>query len=714
MSNRFHLSLSLAALISSATGQTPDPALADLTRQAMTGGGDPARGQVLFNDDAQRCATCHTVDGSGSKVGPELGTIGDKFDRAELIRSVLEPSARVAVGYDLTSVTTKDGASFAGVIKSATPQELSLMGVDGKLQQIRVSEIASRRADDVSLMPPGLGQAMGIARFRDLIAYLESLRTREEAGEPGNPAVIPPAIRQARIERMFAAPFDHPTLMSWIPGKGSQAALVLEHAGKIWEVELDAAGQESSRRLFLDISPIVRRGGATGLLGMDFHPHFAGNRRYVLKYQVVENGVISTVIDERKMMADRDEDSGEAARQIIKIRSVTQDHNGGAIGFGPDGYLYFGMGDTGPQRDPQGHGQDMSMLLGKLMRIDIDRSENGEAYAIPADNPFIGKEGIRPEIWASGFREPYRLAWDPQTKDLWLGDVGQDRIEEVDIVRRGENYGWNVYEGHLPFSERYRRAGETYVPPVLSYSRRHGISVTGGQVYRGSKAPQLTGWYIFGDNESRRIWALRQQDRQLQQIVEIGRAESRITGFTRDPQGELQMVCFDNGWIYRLLLDRVDPRPLERRVVAETSERSPVTWHITESQPAEEWPAGEFDDSSWSVAPGGFGSSGTPGGNIRTPWRSGDIWLRREFDVPADLATAPGTLWLRMHHDEDAEVFLNGAHVLSRNGWTREYAEDRLDGDPVLRPGRNVLAIHCHQVGGGQYIDAGLLKSVAP
>ncbi|WP_052572891.1 PQQ-dependent sugar dehydrogenase [Haloferula sp. BvORR071] len=694
-----------------ACGQSAD--LAEFGRQALAQGGDAERGRAVFNDAASLCSTCHTVDGSGSKVGPDLGSIGDKFERRDLVRAVLEPSATVAVGYGMTSVTTGKGESFSGVIKSVSPQELSLMSVDGKLQRIPADEIQSRRTDEVSLMPTGLGQAMGIERFRDLIAYLESLRVKVDAGQPGSPSVIPVAAVQAGIEPLFTEPFDHPTWLAWIPGKGMGAALVLEHAGRIQKVERDAAGKES-RRLFLDISPVVRRGGATGLLGMDFHPDFAKNRRYYLKYQTVENGVISTIIDERTMLADRDEDSGAAPRQIIKIRSVTQDHNGGSIGFGPDRYLYFGMGDTGPQRDPQGHGQDMGMLLGKLMRIDVDHREDGKAYAIPAGNPFVGKEGALPEIWASGFREPFRLAWDAKTKDLWVGDVGQDRIEEVDIVRRGENLGWNVYEGHSPFSERYRRAGETYVPPVLSYSRRYGASVTGGQVYRGSKAPQLEGWYIFGDNESRRIWALRQQDRQLQQVVEIGRAESRINGFTCSSDGEMQMVCFDNGMIYRLLLDKVDPKPLEQRVIAETSERSPVMWHMTESQPPEEWPASEFDDSGWGVAAGGFGSSGTPGGNIRSNWRSGDIWLRRQFDVSPDVAMAPGTLWLRMHHDEDVDVFLNGARVLTRTGWTREYVEEKLDGDVMLKPGRNVLAIHCHQNGGGQYIDAGILKTRTP
>lgn len=707
MRNTFVLSTGWATM-AVAVAQTPD--LATFERHAMEYGGDAARGREVFNAAASLCSTCHSVDGSANKVGPDLGAIGDKFEKRDLIRAVQEPGATVAVGYGATAITTKQGETRNGVVKSVTPDTVELMGVDGHVTRIATADITSNKTDDVSLMPPGLCTTMGADGFTDLVAYLQSLRAAPPTELAGSPERIPLAVGQARFEPLFG-PFDHPTWLGWIPGQATQAALVLEHAGRIWHVE-QRDGKEQ-RRLFLDISGIVRRGGATGLLGMDFHPGFEKNRRYVLKYQVVENGVISTVIDERKMKPDAIEDSGEAPRQIIKIRSVTQDHNGGSIGFGPDGFLYFGMGDTGPQRDPQGHGQDMSMLLGKLMRIDIDHSEGDLGYAIPQDNPFRGIDGVRPEIWASGFREPFRLSWDPVTKDLWVGDVGQDRIEEVAIVRRGENHGWNVYEGHHPFSERFRRTGETYVPPVMSYSHRHGVSVTGGEVYRGKKAPQLDGWYIFADHESRRVWALTQQDRKLGKVVEIARAPSRVTAITRDGDGELQVVGFNDGMIQRLKLESVDPRPLETRVIAETSERAPVSWRFTEAPPSEGWQFGDFDASGWNLAPGGFGTAGTPGGNVRTTWRSGDIWVRREFDVAPEVAAAAGNLILRIHHDEDVEVYLNGNEVLRRTGWTQSYVDEPLAG-VSLKAGRNVIALHCHQNGGGQYLDAGLLKTVTP
>src|SRR4030095_12704812 len=195
-------------------------------------------------------------------------------------------------------------------------------------------------------------------------------------------------------------------------------------------------------------------------------PKFAENRRYFLKYQILENGRIYTLLVERRFAEDFRGDSGEPGRELLKIQSVTQDHNGGCLLFGPDGFLYFGMGDTGPQRDPQGHGQDMTLLLGKLLRIDVDHADGELPYAIPADNPFRGQPGVRGEILAVGFREPWRFSFDALTHDLWVGDVGQDRFEEVGIVRAGENHGWNVYEGFELFSTVCRKGHRSYVPPV--------------------------------------------------------------------------------------------------------------------------------------------------------------------------------------------------------------------------------------------------------
>ena len=208
--------------------------------------------------------------------------------------------------------------------------------------------------------------------------------------------------------------------------------------------------------------------GPNGLLGMAFHPKFHENRRYFLKHQVFEEGKIATTVVERTASPDFRSDSGQPSRRLWEDVSATQDHSGGCIGFGPDGFLYIAMGDTGPQQDPQGHGQDLTTHLGKILRIDVDHADPRLAYAIPADNPFRDRSDARPEIWAYGFREPWRFSFDPLTRDLWVGDVGQDRVEEVAIVRRGENHGWNVYEGFEPFSNRYRKDVASYSGPGRS------------------------------------------------------------------------------------------------------------------------------------------------------------------------------------------------------------------------------------------------------
>jgi len=189
--------------------------------------------------------------------------------------------------------------------------------------------------------------------------------------------------------------------------------------------------------------------------------------------------------------------------------------------------------------------------LGKILRIDVDHTDAGLPYAIPVDNPFRDRPDVRPEIWASGFREPWRFSFDTVTGDLWVGDVGQDRVEEVAIVRRGENHGWNVYEGFEPFSNRYRKDGAAYIPPIFAYRRKYGNSITGGYVYRGDKHSSFYGVYICGDYTSHRIFGLKQQDRALQVVRQIGTAPQGIASFATDERGEVYLVGYE-GMVYHL------------------------------------------------------------------------------------------------------------------------------------------------------------------
>ncbi len=549
----------------------PAPSLREYRDFAMGRDGNLARGRELFNDERRlACARCHSIDGSASKAGPDLLAVGDKFPRRELIRSILEPSAGIAVGYGTTIVETKDGESHEGIVKSTTPTELVLLGADGKALHIAPTDIQAQRGSTVSLMPEGLQAGLSRQEFTDLIEYLTTLRQPENAlsGSRGLPLEIRELEKPVRVEPFFSEtlrfphafvhkPGDVRSGLVWfgvVPGR-TNAFLAAHQTGRIWWLEKD--GTNETKTLFADVSGnVFNERGPNGLLGLAFHPRFPQNHKYYLKHQVFEQSRIVTTVVEREASADGRTDAGRPSRRLWEVASATQDHSGGCIGFGPDGFLYIAMGDTGPQQDPQGHGQDLKTHLGKILRVDVDRTDPGLPYAIPTDNPYRGRSSTeaRPEIWASGFREPWRFSFDTLTGDLWVGDVGQDRVEEVAIVRRGENHGWNVFEGFEPFSSKYRREGVTYVPPVFAYRRKFGNSITGGYVYRADPRSSFYGVYICGDYTSHRIFGLRQKDRVLEVVRQIGTSPQNIASFALDAAGEIYVVGYE-GMVYRVNLE---------------------------------------------------------------------------------------------------------------------------------------------------------------
>jgi putative heme-binding domain-containing protein len=528
--------------------------------------GDATRGKALFFSESRTgCAKCHTVDGSAAKAGPDLMAIGEKFPRRELIQSILEPSSAIAVGYGATAVETKSGDEYLGVLKQVTDSEVELVLADGKHVRIATADIKEQRGSSTSLMPEGLQAAMSLQEFTDLIEYLASLKQPENAlrSNRGMPGVISELMKPVVLTPFFSEEFRFPHSFVHAPGDVrsgltgfvqvpglSNTFLVIHQTGKIWRLEKKP--ERDSKMLFADFGrELFNERGPNGLLGFAFHPKFHENRKYYLKHQVFEEGKIATVLVEKEAAPDFRRDSGQPSRRLLKMVSVTQDHSGGCIQFGPDGYLYLAMGDTGPQQDPQGHGQDLRILLGKMLRIDVDRRDEGLAYAFPSDNPFRGITEARPEIWAYGFREPWRFSFDSLTGDLWVGDVGQDRVEEVAIVRGGENHGWNVYEGFEPFSNKYRKEGQTYTPPVFAYRRKYGNSITGGYVYRGDKASSFYGVYICGDYTSKRIWGVMQENRKLKAVRQIAMSPQGISSFATDEQGNIYVVGYE-GMIYKM------------------------------------------------------------------------------------------------------------------------------------------------------------------
>jgi putative heme-binding domain-containing protein len=551
----------LPALVALAQQPAPGPTasvrpqakpLQEYRRFALLHEGDPLRGRDLFaNEQKLACSKCHTVDGSAGKAGPDLFAVGDKFGRGEIIDSILAPSQIIAEGYAAITVETKSGEEYTGIIKQATESWIEIMGADARLVRIPNAEIARRIVSEISLMPDGLQAGLALEEFTDLIEYLVGLKQPANASsvQHGMPAVIEPLAKPVTLRPFHRAElsFEHPVWFGAIPGQ-SNAFLVVEHeTGNIWRLDKKSSGDTKS--LFVNLEPYQK--GTRGLLGIALHPRFAENRKYYFAKHLLSNGDFSTVIFEREAAADFRADSGKPPRLILKFENLTGVHYGGGLQFGPEGCFYLGMGDTGPQEDPHGHGQDTRSLLGKMLRLDVDHPATGLPYAIPPDNPFVNRADVRPEIWALGFRVPWRFSFDPLTGDLWVGDVGQDRYEEVDLVRPGENCGWNVYEGFEPFSNRYRKPGAVYVPPVFAYGRKFGVSVTGGWVYRANPKSSFYGVYVFGDYQSRRLWGLTQENRTLKKIRELGLAPQRFASFGHDLQGELYLVGYE-GTIYRI------------------------------------------------------------------------------------------------------------------------------------------------------------------
>jgi glucose/arabinose dehydrogenase len=329
-------------------------------------------------------------------------------------------------------------------------------------------------------------------------------------------------------------------------GDGSGRLFVVERPGRIVILREGTALPTP----FLDITPLVLPGGERGLLGLAFHPQHTSNGRFFVAY-TAQGG--DQVVASYQVSADPNVADPASARTILQMDDPAANHNGGNLVFGPDGYLWIGTGDGGGAGDRYGNGQNRQTLLGKMLRIDID---NGDPYAIPADNPFVGSSDTRPEIWAIGLRNPWRYSFDRATGDLYIGDVGQGAREEIDVQkagsRGGENYGWPRTEGTLcyPASSSCDRSG--LVLPVAEYGRDAGISVTGGYVYRGSAYPKLAGLYLFGDYGSGRIWSLDEPSPGEWRMVELGRSSGSLSTFGEDEAGELYLANMSEGRVYRV------------------------------------------------------------------------------------------------------------------------------------------------------------------
>ena len=373
-------------------------------------------------------------------------------------------------------------------------------------------------------------------------AALVSPPTRAIASPAPTP---PPALRTLRLESLEAGrAFRAPTnLIATRDGR----ALVTEQQGRIWAFSLAGLGGSAVTE-FADLTDRVSsRRSEEGLLGLALDPVDDG---YMYVYYSAASPRRS-VVSRFALAKDGSRVEPGSELVILEVEQPNPNHNGGQIAFGLDGYLYIGLGDGGAAGDPQGHGQDTSTLLGSILRIDVSRSSADAPYAIPADNPFA-QGGGRAEIWAYGLRNPWRFSFDRETGELWTGDVGQNRWEEIDLIQRGGNYGWNRLEGSHCFGARDGCDPTGTVLPVWEYSLDgQPCSVIGGYVYRGSAIPWLQGAYVYGDYCSGEVFGLRYADGAVVDHKRLADTGLRIMSFAEDGDEELYLLSQESG-IYRL------------------------------------------------------------------------------------------------------------------------------------------------------------------
>jgi glucose/arabinose dehydrogenase len=359
------------------------------------------------------------------------------------------------------------------------------------------------------------------------------------------PVAGTPALTTVRVATGLASPVDLQT------APGDRARLfVVEQPGRIRILR----GGALVPTPFLDITDRVGSGGERGLLGLAFHPQYPQNGRFFVNYT---DRAGDTHIAEFRAAGGADTVDRATERLILFVPQPFANHNGGALAFGNDGMLYAALGDGGSGGDPFGNGQNLATHLGKILRFDVDR---GTPFTVPLDNPFVGRPGAEPLIWAFGLRNPWRIAFDRANGDLYIGDVGQNAFEEVDVGlasrRGGENYGWNVTEGTHCFRPAAGCPTAGITMPVVEYGRSDGCSITGGVVYRGCRLPGYAGTYFYGDFCSGMIRSFRLQDGQAVDqrdwTAALGRGVDALSSFGVDADGEVHIVDHD-GEIYRVV-----------------------------------------------------------------------------------------------------------------------------------------------------------------
>lgn len=448
-----------------------------------------------------------------------------------------------------------------------------------------------------------------VVRMFDIACLALCLLGRPVSVEASGETKLPERFQATETSRLMGGPdpwpletvrafpkltFERPVEVTSPPG-ASGRNFVLEQKGRVLVFE-DRDDVEEAK-VFLDLRDVVRStGNEEGLLGLAFHPKYCETGEFFVYYSTTPRASVIAryrVSKEDPNRADRDSE-----QRLLVIPQPYENHNGGSIRFGGDGFLYIGLGDGGLRDDPHGNAQNLSVLLGKILRIDVDRREGERPYAIPKENPFVETEGARGEIWAYGFRNPWRIAFDRQTNELWTADVGQDRFEEVDLVRRGGNYGWNIREGFHDFEPSDPEKEVELVEPLVEYFHGDGQSITGGLVYRGERLKEYVGAYFYGDYLSGKVWAVRQFCGRVSENPQVAATSLQIAAFGETADGEMVMCAFDGG-LYRMAPAAGD-REAMAKAFPKTLSETGLFRSVEKNEPAESLIPYEVNVPFWS------------------------------------------------------------------------------------------------------------------
>ncbi len=406
-----------------------------------------------------------------------------------------------------------------------------------------------------------------VARSQTTKRSGQSVSSKAQAADAKTPA---PALPKLATRVAFPnLRFDRPVAFDYPKTTGKRYFVVEQHTAMIWAFPEDR--QTSHKQLFLRLLDPINRGNEEGLLGMAFHPKYQENGQFFVYYSANDQGhrfsVVSRFVASRGGVGETDPTSEE--RIWVSAEDPFENHNGGTIVFGPDGYLYITLGDGGAADDPMSSGQNPRDWFASILRIDVDHPSGGNAYGIPRDNPARRSRRFAhwaPEVYCIGLRNVWKFSFDRKTGELWAGDVGQNLWEMVHRIENGGNYGWSIKEGFHPFQPQRRQrpdAASKIQPPIFEYPHAptrdrpdSGLSITGGYVYRGKKIPDLEGVYICGDFETGRVWGLRADKGKLidkGELIDIRRNPGlKIASFAEDRDGEILILSFD-GRIYELI-----------------------------------------------------------------------------------------------------------------------------------------------------------------